>query len=420
MASYASDYSVTLIEAQRRLERIPALQDIIGALHTLEADRLAGWGIDHHGPMIAWVWLTGTQPPGSAAAALAAAHSDVQIRTGAQVTFAALAAAQDQFGIGEGVGPVGNTGAADSAQIDVSDLITHTAVDLRANALEIGIDTSSAPAPPSGALDAPEDRGPFGPTGNTGVAPSGADRLTTIAALLAPHIAVPYNVIEADAIEDQVDFEGGHRMTNGSAVCTSGFTAYHRNSGRYGIITAGHCRHTTWTTQGVTLEFGARAYNASNDAAIYLIPRSQAHTATNDIVCSSHPENPRTCAIRSIGPGRLLMLGDHVCRAGTNSGVSCGTVDNIRFQPSGGDGCDGYGGTCQAVFVRASGSNLRSCRGDSGGPVYSYNAAYGIHKAGPENNPCNKANSFIVFSSIRRVQNVLGVEVVTNWPEDVP
>ncbi|WP_419855035.1 trypsin-like serine protease [Candidatus Poriferisodalis sp.] len=420
VASYASDYSVTLAEAQRRLERIPALQDIIGALHSLEADRLAGWGIDHHGPMTAWVWLTGSEPPSSAAAEIADAHSDVKIRTGAKFTFAALTAAQDKFGIGEGIGPVGNTGAADAVQIDISDLITHTAVDVRANALEIGIDTSSAPAPPSGALDALEGRGPFGPVGSTGDAPDDAGTLAIITALLAPHIAVPYNVIKADAIEDQTAFEGGHRMTNGSAVCTSGFTAYHSNHGRYGIITAGHCRRSTWTTQGVALTFGVRAYNASNDAAFYLIPRNQAHTATNRILCSNHPENPRTCAVRSIGPGRLLMLDDHVCRAGTNSGVSCGTVDNVRFQPSSSDGCDGYGGTCQAVFVRASGPNVRSCKGDSGGPVYSYSAAYGIHKAGPEDNPCNKSNSFIVFSSIRRVQNALGVTVVTNWPEDVP
>ena len=417
VASYASDYSVTLVEAQRRLERIPALQDIIGTLHNLEAGRLAGWGINHHGPMIAWVWLTGTEPPSSAAAEIADAHSDAQITTGATVTFAALTAAQDKFGIGAGIGAVGNTGAADTTQIDWDDLMTHTAVDLRANALEIGIDTSRAQASPSSAL---ESLGPLGPVGTTGATPSESDTLAKITALLAPHIAVPYKVIDAEPIEDNVAFEGGHRMTNGSAVCTSGFTASRNSTGKYGIITAGHCDHITWTTQGVTVTRKVKKHNASVDAAFYLIPEGQGHTVTNKIVCSNHPENPRTCAINSIGPSRLLMLGDHVCHAGTNSGVSCGTVDNIRYQPNPDDGCDGNGATCQAVFVRASGPNLRSCKGDSGGPVYSYSAAYGIHKAGPKSNPCDKTNSFIVFSSIRRVQNALGVAVVTNWPSSVP
>lgn len=417
MASYASDYSVTLVEAQRRLERIPALQDIIGTLHSLEAGRLAGWGIDHHGPMTAWVWLAGAEPAGSAAAAVAEAHGDVQIKTGATVTFAALSAAQDKFGVGEGIGAVGNTGATDSTQIDLGDLITHTAVDLRANALEIGIDTGRAQVLPSGAL---ERRGPLGPVGGTGVTPSDSDALAEITALLAPHLTVPYIVVDAEPSEDNVAFEGGHRMTNGSAVCTSGFTASWTSTGKYGIITAGHCDRTSWTTQGVTLTRDLQRWNSSVDAALYLIPEGQDHTATNKIVCSNHPENPRTCAIRSIGPGRLLMLGDHVCHVGTKSGVSCGTVDNIRYQPNPDNGCDGNGATCQAVFVRASGPNLRACKGDSGGPVYSYSAAYSIHKSGPKNNPCDKANSFIVFSSIRRVQNALGVAVITNWPSDVP
>lgn len=417
VASYASDYSVTLVEAQRRLERIPALQDIIGTLHNLEADRLAGWGIDHQGPMTAWVWLTGTEPPSSAAAAIAEAHGDVQIKTGATVAFAALTAAQDKFGIGAGIGAVGNTGAADTTQIDWDDLITHTAVDLRANALEIGIDTSHAQASPSSAL---ERRGPLGPVGITDAAPSESDTLAKITALLAPHIAVPFKVIGAESTEDNVAFEGGRRMTNGSATCTSGFTAYHSATSRYGLITAGHCDRTTWITQGVTVTRKVKKHTASVDAALYLIPSGQSHSVTNKIRCSDNSGASQTCSINSVGPGRLLMQDHYVCHMGTNSGNSCGTVDNVTYKPNPDGGCDGNGGECRAVFVRASGPDMRSCDGDSGGPVYSYSAAYGIHKGGPKNNPCDRSSSFISFSAIRRVQNVLGATVVTNWPSDVP
>ena len=47
VASYASDYDVTLQEAQRRLDRIGALQETMAAIRRVEAARLAGWGIDH-------------------------------------------------------------------------------------------------------------------------------------------------------------------------------------------------------------------------------------------------------------------------------------------------------------------------------------------------------------------------------------
>ena len=47
VTSYASDYSVSLAEAQRRLDRIQPLQEILASIRSLEAARLAGWGIDH-------------------------------------------------------------------------------------------------------------------------------------------------------------------------------------------------------------------------------------------------------------------------------------------------------------------------------------------------------------------------------------
>lgn len=54
--SYAADYSVTLAEAQRRLDRIGPLQDLMAAIRDLEGARLAGWGIDHDTDFGAWLW----------------------------------------------------------------------------------------------------------------------------------------------------------------------------------------------------------------------------------------------------------------------------------------------------------------------------------------------------------------------------
>ena len=417
VASYASDYSVTLAEAQQRLERIPELQEIVEALHAAESERLAGWGIDHRGPMTAWVWLTGTEPPTSVAVAIAAAHDDVQIRTGAAVTFTALAAAQDKFGNGVGIGAVGNTGAAGSIQVDLSGIIVHTAVDLRANALEIGIDMAAAAPRPSGALDSGESDGPIGSLGSSDDGDSGEDpTLARIADILNPHIKVPFYVIEAEVLEDQTAFEGGRRMGG----CTSGFAARHRGTARYGMITAGHCDRTTLSTQGVTLTRAVQMYNSTMDAAFFTIPQGQGHQVTNQIVCVSDYATQDTCGIRSVGPSRLRMMNVPVCHSGYNSGVTCGTVDNIRYQPSPEDGCDGHGGNCNAVFVRATGPQMRACKGDSGGPVYSLSAAYGIHKGGPKNNPCTALNSWISFSAIRDVRDDLNVSIITYGPINVP
>ncbi|WP_419842460.1 trypsin-like serine protease [Candidatus Poriferisodalis sp.] len=441
-ASYASEYSVSLAEAQRRLDRIPALALITEKLHGLEAQRLAGWGIDHQGPMTAWVWLVGDEPPNTAAAAIAAQHDDVQIRTGAAVTFAALTAAQVRFGFGEAVGAVANTGAADGESSRFSDLVTHTDVDLRANALEIGIDRARIrPADVPGGL---ETGGAFGPFGSTG---GNADSTVTLSALrdlLAPHIALPYNVVAADPVENQAAFEGGRRTTsevieNGKRkehYCTSGFTARRRTTNtagetisQYGIITAGHCKSTTvkvgvvethtTETQGADLRLEKRAWNGWVDAAFYSIPTARSHTVTNRVRCSTNPDPVRTCTIDSVGPGRLLMMDHPVCHTGINSGYSCGRVTSVQHRPNITDGCGENKAACRGVFVRASGRDMRSCAGDSGGPVFRRTAAYGIHNGGRRGNGCDAANSSIYFSGVRRVQAVLGVSVVTRWPSDV-
>lgn len=414
VASYASDYSVTYAEAQRRLERIPQLQEIVASLHELEADRLAGWGLDHSGALTAWVSLIGTQPPSSPAAAVAAAHADVEIRTGATFTFTQLVTAQDRFGFGEMVGSVGNTGAVGN-DVAFNDAVTHTGIDLRTNSLEVGIHTASLPTAPSKTPggELPDGVGPVGSTG--GNSQGDAAVLRSVRVLLAPHIDVSFDVVSSEPLVDEVAFEGGRSM----GTCTSGFTAIQNGTGRHGIITAGHCRGQSRRTQGVTVTEGVRHWNRFVDAAMYLIPQGQGHSVTHKIRCNTDLLQPATCAILSVGPNRLQMNGHYVCHFGIRSAASCGTVDNVRVRPNPSGGCDANGSACASVFVRATGPDMRACSGDSGGPVYSYSSAYGIHKGSDSGNNCNKPNTKIYFSAIRRVQRLLDVEVVTGWPRDV-
>ena len=92
--SYALEYSVSQDEARRRLGRIGAIREALASIRGLEAARVAGWGINHRGGFGGWVLLTGDEPAGAAAAAVAEAHSDVGIRTGAQHSYAELLTAQ--------------------------------------------------------------------------------------------------------------------------------------------------------------------------------------------------------------------------------------------------------------------------------------------------------------------------------------
>ena len=65
--AYSLEYSVSDIEAKRRLDRIGGIQEALATIRGFESERLAGWGIDHEGRFGGWVWLVGDQPASVAA-----------------------------------------------------------------------------------------------------------------------------------------------------------------------------------------------------------------------------------------------------------------------------------------------------------------------------------------------------------------
>ena len=136
---YARDYSVSLDEAQRRLDRNQPLQEILASIRDLEGSRLAGWGIDHGPNFGGWVWLTGDTAPGGEAACIAAAHADVEIRTGADYSLAELLAAQQRLFRNDTTG---------YPEPSVAPMVTYTGIDMAANAVRIGIDPALAAVPP--------------------------------------------------------------------------------------------------------------------------------------------------------------------------------------------------------------------------------------------------------------------------------
>ena len=216
VASYAADYSVTSQEAQRRLDRIQPLQEILASIRELESARLAGWGIDHTGTFTGWVWLTGNEAPSAAAATIADTHTDVQIRTGATHTRAELLAAQQS--LFQDVGPTGQV--TDGPETQIQRIVTFTSISMRNNAIRIGIDPGLASTVPGGLADP-------GPVAVTDEALQA--KVTEVTQQLQDHINVKYTIEDGRGVSSEESFAGGDNASvkkgKKTFACTSGFAA---------------------------------------------------------------------------------------------------------------------------------------------------------------------------------------------------
>lgn len=413
VASYATEYGVTEAEASRRLDRIQPMQDILASIREVESSRVAGWGIDHAGTFTGWVWLTGDAPAGEISTAIADAHDDVEIRTGATHTLAELLVAQDSFGNGSSIGPVGRVDDQTSIT-DYSAAVTFTAPDMDTNTLHIGIDPALLRSVEPLELQGPG--GGIGPVGNTGAltTPDSATdaELAALAAQMTAaysgHIGVAYAVVDGRDYAEDAMFDGGRAMR----TCTSGFAARHSTTQTYGIITAGHCS-ASQSMHGVQLPWVTGYKGTTADAQFHRIPSGSGHQLRSDYLC----RQPwlLVCTVQAI-EAWSAMLGDFVCHTGMRSGSSCGTVINIYYRPTNAGACyaDEFNtpADCAARFVRVHGSSLKSCKGDSGGPWFRRNTAYGIHKGSDSGNKCAKTGVNAWFSAMSQVESFLGVEVL--------
>ncbi len=370
--------------------------------------------------------LTGDKSAGAEATVLANAHSDVELRSGAQHSYAELQAAQRALSAqlfaaqNFGAGALGSTGQEDqpatSTQGDgnnigvgVAEVVTFLETDMAGNAVRVGIDPGLA-----------SEVGPLGTVSELTFEQSAA----VIKEMLQNHIEVAYKIADGRGIAPATTFQGGDTMS----TCTAGFTARQASTGNYGIITAGHCGNDfpadtkPVTMSGVNLPFVYGWLSPTADAQFHRIPvpSSGTHHVSDNYVCRNLEPAiallDLTCDL--VGTeARANMLGDFVCHQGKKTGVSCGTVMTINHQLKwSGKPCRNSSGQdvgCEHVFVRVHGTNLRGCEGDSGGPFYSNRIAYGILAGGIHVKDCKSGNKWITFSAIREVEAFLGVQVLT-------
>jgi hypothetical protein len=186
-------------------------------------------------------------------------------------------------------------------------------------------------------------------------------------------------------------------LTGGVALstCTSGFTVRHNISGELGVSTAAHCGNTQYF-QGVLLPFKLEDNNTDQDV--------QWHSGCDLVEVTNQFDSG--IGLRSVVgtiPRSSQAIGSVVCKNGMTTGHTCGTISSKSFD---------LGANHNATFIRMNNypsSNL-SEGGDSGGPWFVDNYAYGTHFGAPGDD----ANDSI-YMAIDYISS-LGVSVLTSNP----
>jgi hypothetical protein len=326
---YAAQFGVTPDEAVRRLK---AQQDSVPATDAIArefADRLAGISIEHSPEYRIVVLLTGNEP----VADRNAAGVPIVFRSGARATRAqALAALKRHL------------------------------IDLRAdlpNARGAGYDQRTGEVV---LLVTPEDAKRFG--------------LNAIQARAEQVGAVPVRVMVNELDESNMSVDGGGRVegtnlqTGRRNLCTTAFVV--TNGETDAITTAAHCPDDL-------------TYVDRDGSTVELPMIGSWGAAYRDVQINGSANSPDPLFYSNRGAGTLRRVvtwrnvastraGDFVCHYGESSGYSCSVVELTDYAPPG----DLCGGPCTPTWVTVRGP---SCvPGDSGGPVFSGEVAFGIAK----------------------------------------
>jgi hypothetical protein len=328
-AQYAGEFGVSLDEALRRLK---AQQDSVAVTDSIAREfvpRLAGISIEHGPEYRIVVLLTGDQP-------VPDRMSDgvpIVFRTGAKATHAEAVAAMRKH-----------------------------LIDLRSdlpNARGAGYDQRTGEVV---LLVTAEDAQKFG--------------VEAIRSRAEQVSGIPVRVVINNLNESNMTVDGGGRveglnpLTNRRNLCTTAFVV--TNGATTAITTAAHCPDDL-------------TYVDRDSSTVSLPMIGSWGAGYQDVQINGSPDSPAPLFYSNRGAGTLRRLttwrnvastraGDFVCHYGESSGYSCATVELTDYAPPG----DLCGGPCSPTWVTVKGP---SCiPGDSGGPVFSGEIAFGIAK----------------------------------------
>ena len=333
-ASYALRYGLEPGEAGLRLRALQASAPITDAIRATHRARLVGVAIEHRPNLQIVVLLTGTAPVAATSIRVAGMSIPVQFRTHAAASGDAVTRAMLQQAAG------------------LNQLLPRQrgmGLDPRTGELVILIGSGDAARPDLGAIE----RRAEALTG-VGVRFDIADRADDLSLVGGARI------------------EGVHAGDGRRYACTAGFAV--TDGARTGIATAAHCPdEVEYKDPGgtrIALPFVGQWGARTQDVQINLGPGGQAAAFYAD---------RRSGALRQLAGARSRLStrgGEWLCHYGESSGYSCAEVELVNFAPPG----SLCGGACAPTWVTV---RTRDCRGgDSGGPVFSGDIAFGITKGG--------------------------------------
>lgn len=177
-------------------------------------------------------------------------------------------------------------------------------------------------------------------------------------AVLGAGVAV---VVVSQLPRREVQIYGGLPVS----ACTSGYSVQNA-SGTTGVTTAGHCNNSQ-SYAGYALTFLGEAWYGSYDI--------QWHTRAGDTFDPIIKVASGTRTVTGTKSVSQQVAGEWVCKQGATTGYTCGTLNSTTY-------C--FSGACTWVYVTGGSVNL-SEGGDSGGPWFSGNTAYGTHVFGGGN-----------------------------------
>ncbi len=326
---YAAQFGVSIGEAARRLKAQQDSVDATDAIAREFAERLAGISIEHRPQFRIVILLTGNEP----VAERSTAGVPIFFRIGARATHAqALSALRKHLIDLRADLPNARGAGYDQRSGEVVLLVTRADVDrygmvaIKSRAEEVG--------------------------------------------------GVPVRVVVNELNETDMTVDGGGRVeglnsvTNRRNLCTTAFVV--TNGEATAITTAAHCPDDL-------------TYIDRDGSSVDLPMIGSWGAGYQDVQINGSPNSPDPLFYSNRGAGTLRRLvtwrnvastraGDFVCHYGESSGYSCATVEFTDYAPPG----DLCGGPCSPTWVTVKGPGC--VPGDSGGPVFSGEVAFGIAK----------------------------------------
>jgi streptogrisin C len=152
------------------------------------------------------------------------------------------------------------------------------------------------------------------------------------------------------------------------STCTSGFSVRRTTDNAKGVSTAAHCPDAqTLQKHGTALDHIAGQNYGSLDVQWHKTPG----LTDPNLIRYNFGGDTRSISFRTAR--HEMVVGGNVCNFGKTTGYKCGTIVSKDFD------YDGWNTQFNPTFIRVDGPQ-RTDQGDSGGPWFLGNSAYGIHK----------------------------------------